>query len=73
MIYLGIYLHCINSRYFVSGHVDMFRGSNRLGQLDHKSQPRTSDCNLVLGQLVADQNLLQVMTPKGNRSKLEEI
>jgi len=42
-----------------NGCVKFMRGSNRLGQLDHKSQPRTSDCNLVLGQLVADQNLLQ--------------
>ena len=50
-----------------SSHIVMFRGSNRLGQLDHKSQPRTSDCNLVLGQLVADQNLLQVMLPLGSK------
>lgn len=42
-----------------NGCVKFIRGSNQLGQLDHKSQPRTSDCNLVLGQLVADQQLLQ--------------
>lgn len=36
------------------------RGSHNLGQLAHRSQARTPDQNLVLGQVVADQEIIQV-------------
>ena len=48
--------------------VQYFRGSNSFGQLAHMSRRRTEDCNLVLGQVVADQLLIQVQSTKGSRS-----
>jgi len=42
-----------------NGCVRFLRGSNNLGQLAHKSQVRTPDENLVLGQVVADQQIVQ--------------
>jgi len=42
-----------------NGCVKFIKGSNRLGKLDHKSQQRTPTENLVLGQVVADQQIIQ--------------
>jgi len=42
-----------------NGCVRFIRRSHALGELAHKSQPRTMDENLVLGQVVADQQLIQ--------------
>ncbi|XP_023326114.1 uncharacterized protein LOC111699626 isoform X2 [Eurytemora carolleeae] len=42
-----------------NGCVKFIRGSNSFGQLAHMSRRRTEDCNLVLGQVVADQLLIQ--------------
>jgi len=45
-----------------SGCVKFIRGTNKLGKLDHKSKLRSSDQNLVLGQVVADEELLQTLS-----------
>jgi len=42
-----------------NGCVSFIRGSHKLGQLAHKSQARTPEQNLVLGQVVADQHLIE--------------
>jgi len=42
-----------------NGCVKFIRGSHNLGQLAHRSQARTPDQNLVLGQVVADQEIIQ--------------
>lgn len=47
-----------------NGCVRFIRGSNNLGQLAHKSQVRTPNENLVLGQVVADQTLVEKLLPE---------
>ena len=42
------------------------RGSNSYGQLAHISRRRTDDFNLVLGQVVADQQLIKVLASNEN-------
>jgi ectoine hydroxylase-related dioxygenase (phytanoyl-CoA dioxygenase family) len=47
-----------------NGCVKFIRGSNNLGQLAHKSQIKTPEENLVLGQVVADTTIVQNLSDK---------
>ena len=51
-----LFIHGLN----LSFYLQPFRGSNGLGQLPHRSQVKTPSENLVLGQIIADQQIVQV-------------